>query len=65
LVELNMDIVELIRDEWPSLGLIPTAVLGVYVAAVAGEWHWVAISLALAVSSLRILQLKGWIPSTG
>jgi len=59
-----MDIAELVRDEWPSLGLIPTAILGVYVAAVAGEWHWVVISLALAVSSLRILQLKGWIPGT-
>jgi len=56
-----MDVVALLREEWSTLAMILAGVLGAYVAAGSGEWHWVAISLALIVAALRVLQSEGWI----
>ncbi len=60
-----MDVVALLREEWSTLAMILGGVLGAYAAADAGEWHWVAISLALVVAALRILQSEGWIMEDG
>ncbi len=56
-----MDIVELVREEWSSLGGVIFGIGGVFLALFRGEWYWAAACVALVFSSLRVLQLTGWI----
>lgn len=63
MVRLDMDVLELIREEWDSLlgALVGVAAAGY--AASTGQWLWFIISGTLALASLRILQSEGWIAS--
>lgn len=64
LVGLKMDIVELVREEWSTLGMAVGGLAGAALAVLSREWLLFITSAALVIACLRILQMGGWIPGS-